>query len=232
MRLSIAPELLGQVLVCPHCSSQFQVAAGAAAGQPTAAPPPAAPTPVWRGDPDMLAAGLKLNDPPPPAPRPQVAVPRFKPVDPSAAAVSLTQNGTLPELSLADAKHPPKAAVQAEKQPQTLMLTVLVAISLTLSVCLSFVDFSPGTGNATTREQARYQIAGFYGQANAPLEPYQLLLRDAQRAHSRGDRATERAKYREVLRRLRAENRSASLTETRDGDHELEAAIAIVLGDE
>ncbi|OYV81410.1 MAG: hypothetical protein B7Z73_18120 [Planctomycetia bacterium 21-64-5] len=122
--------------------------------------------------------------------------------------------------------------MQAEKQPQTLTLTILVAISLTLSIGLSFVDFSPSTGGATTREQARYQITSFYGQANAALGPYQLLLRDAQRAHSRGDHATEHAKYREVLRLLRAENRSTCLTETREGDQQLEDAIAIVLGDE
>lgn len=223
MQLSVAPELLGTVVVCPQCASSFQVAAGE-----QAPPPSPATVPQWRGDPTMLAAGFKLNERAPPA-VPQIAVPRFKPVDPTAAAVSLTEAGTLPALNLADVKSPAKAVPQTEKPPRTLGLTLIVAASLTLSVCLSLVDFSPAGGNADARERARIKIASFYGGSRGAIEPYQLLLRDAQRAHSRGDHDTERAKYREVLRLLRAENRASSLTETQSGDQELEAAIAVVL---
>jgi hypothetical protein len=234
-QLTVAPELLGQVLVCPHCSSQFQVSAGAASGPPAA--PPAAPqhakAPAWRGDPGMLATGFKLTESPPAAPpQTQIAVPRFKPVDPAAAVVSLTQDGKLPELSLADPKHPPKAAVQTEKPTQTLTLTIVVAASLALSICLSLIDFSSDGNNANARQDARSQIASFYGHVEGTPEPYQLLLRDSQRAHSRGDHATERANYREVLRLLRAENRTTSLTETREGDQQLEAALSVVLAEE
>lgn len=235
LQVSVAPEFVGQVLACPHCSTRFQVAPGAV-GQSSAPPAASSPAsaPVWRGDPGMLAAGLKLNDPAaptPPAP-PPIAVPRFKPIDPSAAAVSLTREGTLPELSLADAKPSPKPAQQTKKEPPTLTLTIILALSVTLSVCLSLVDFSPQAGNLDEREQARSRIATFYGRPDARPDPYQLLLRDAQRAHSRGDHATEQAKYREVLRLLRAENRSTSLTETHQGDRDLENAISIVLADE
>lgn len=225
MQLSVAPELLGNVVVCPQCASSFQVAAGE-----QAPPSSSATVPQWRGDPTMLAAGFKLNEAAPPAP--QVAVPRFKPVDPSAAAVSLTEAGTLPALNLADAKGPAKMVSPTEKPPRTLGLTLIVAASLTLSVCLSLVDFSPADGDAGARERARAKIASFYGGSHGTIEPYQLLLRDAQRAHSRGDHITQRAKYREVLRLLRAEHRSSSLTETQSGDQDLEAAIAAVLDEE
>ncbi|HET6882524.1 MAG TPA: hypothetical protein VFI31_20325 [Pirellulales bacterium] len=231
-QLTVAPELVGQVLVCPHCASQFQVSGGAAPTPPAASvpSPPQAKSPAWRGDPGVLATGFKLTESP--APQPQQAVPRFKPLDPAAQATSITQDGKLPELSLADARQPPKTAAPAEKPQKTMTLTIVVAASLMLSILLSFTDFSSQGTGANKREEARYQIVSFYGHAEGALEPYQLLLRDAQRAHSRGDHATEQANYREVLRLLRAENRSTSLTETRDGDQQLEEAISIVLAGE
>jgi hypothetical protein len=59
-------------------------------------------------------------------------------------------------------------------------------------------------------------------------------LRDAQRAHSRGDDATERQMYRKVLQLLRAEGRSrfTTLTGTLRGDEDLEAQIAILMADQ
>jgi hypothetical protein len=232
VELALGPEMFGQVLACPKCSTQFRVASGPAPAQPPAAPPPPA-APVWRGEKGALPGGFKLNESAAPAPaQPQVVVPRFKPLDPASPAVSLTQGGTLPEFSLADTKRPQTAAAPAEKQPQTLMLTLIVAASLTVSVCLSLIDLSPTAGGGQSRQEALSTIATFYGRPDGHLEPYQLLLRAAQRAHSRGDVATERAKYREVLRLLRAENRTTSVTETHEGDQQLEAAIAIVLAEE
>lgn len=229
--LAFAPELLGQVLVCPHCSNQFRATAGPHADPPAPQQSPAAPAPVWRGDPGALAAGFKLEEPAAASAPQHAAVPRFKPIDTPAPAVSLTQEGTLPELSLAEPHcATPKTVAQSEKQPQPLALTLIVAASLTLSACLSLMDFSPEAGGADARQQARRRIASFYQRSEGPLQRYQLLLRDAQRAHSRGDDPAERTRYREVLRLLRAENRSTSLTETREGDQRLEADIAVALG--
>ena len=58
------------------------------------------------------------------------------------------------------------------------------------------------------------------------LEPYQVLLREAQRAYTRGDRKTERDDYRKVLDMLRAERGSyeKGLTGSRTSDKELEDA--------
>lgn len=232
-QLAVSPDLVGQVLGCPHCQSQFQVAAPTAAPAVSNAPAPMSgasigAAPRWRGDTSVMTVGFKLNDAAPPAPA-KPALPKFKPADPSAAVVSLAQDGKLPELSLTAGENRPSAAPPAEAQSRPVLLTVVLAVSLVLSVCLSLVDLSPGESDAEARRQARFQIATFYKESEAPLAPYQLLLRDAQRAHSRGDHATERAKYREVLRLLRAEHRPASLTESHEGDRELEAAIALAL---
>ena len=240
-QLSVPPELAGQVLSCPQCHVQFQMnAPGAGDGDAHQAAPPAAtgPTPSgprWRGNPSVLSTGLRLNEPAPalaPAQTPpQTAVPRFRPADPSTALVPLTQDGTLPELRLAEAKqHARQAATEKPARPMT--LTLVLAASLSLSVCLSLIDFSPQTSEADARRQARSTISQYYREGDASLAPYQLLLRDAQRAHSRGDHATERARYRQVLRMLRAENRPTSLTETHEGDQELQEAIAQVLREE
>lgn len=238
-QLSVAPELAGQVLSCPQCHVQFQMTApGGGPGDAHQAAVPAAtgtstPSgPRWRGDPNVLSTGLRLNEPAPaPAPA-QAAVPRFRPADPSTAVVPLAQDGTLPELRLADAKQPARPAAAGEKPARPMTLTLVLAASLSLSVCLSLIDFSPQTSEADARRQARLTIAQYYREGDASLAPYQLLLRDAQRAHSRGDRATERARYRQVLRMLRAENRPTSLTESHEGDQELEQAIAQVLREE
>ena len=77
------------------------------------------------------------------------------------------------------------------------------------------------------------KIIKFYADESGNLEPYQLLLRDAQRAHTRGDKNTEAALYRRVLGMLRVEGRRElqrdSLTSRAEHDRELEQAISIVL---
>lgn len=242
MQLAVAPEMVGQVLGCPHCHSQFQVAAPPADAVPASSAPPETPptspsaasgaTPRWRGDVGSMPSGLKLNDAAPPAEPIKPAVPKFKPADPTTAIAPLVQDGKLPELALAEAANRPKSAPADEKKARPLALTVILGASLLLSVFLSLADFSPSDSGVDAQQRARLQIARFYQESGAALEPYQLLLRDAQRARSRGDRESERAKYREVLRLLRTEGRPTSLTESREADRELEAAIAMALRDE
>jgi hypothetical protein len=71
----------------------------------------------------------------------------------------------------------------------------------------------------------------YYGTEFGQLLPYQLLLREAQQAHSRGDLALERQKYREVLRMLRAEGRGKfeGLTGTPKSDQDLAKLLGTML---
>lgn len=179
-----------------------------------------------------MPSGLKLNDAASPAEPVKPAVPKFKPADPTTAVAPLVQGGKLPELALAEVANRTKSAPADEKKPRPLALTLILGVSFLLSVFLSLADFSPSDSGADEQQQARLQIARFYQESGASLEPFQLLLRDAQRARSRGDRESERAKYREVLRLLHTESRPTSLTESREADRELEAAIAAALREE
>ena len=75
----------------------------------------------------------------------------------------------------------------------------------------------------------------FFGAGNIEnkgLEPYQVLLREAQLAHSHGDFETERQRYRRVLDMLRAEHGAdeKGLTGSHRRDKELEGEISVLLG--
>lgn len=237
-QLVIAEEFVGQVLACPKCQTQFQVAPPDAASQPAPpvsepAPSPAEPggapaAPRWR-DSVGPSGGFKLNDPAEAAARAPAVVPRFIAADPSVPSVQLAQDGKLPGLALVEAQARAKRPVEGEQKSRPVLLTVALAVSMLLSVWLSLTDFS-GTGDAADQAaEARRTIAGFYKDDGHALEPYQLLLREAQRANSRGDLAGERQYYRQVLKLLRVEHRTTSLTPTQQGDQELEDAIATVL---
>jgi hypothetical protein len=109
----------------------------------------------------------------------------------------------------------------------------LLGVSLMLTLGLLLVDVEPSGSSAEDVREAREQLTAFFGSDVAPPRPFQLLLREAQRAHARGDRDTERARYRQVLELLRAESRSPSrtLTATAGDDAELERLLTILLHD-
>ena len=115
------------------------------------------------------------------------------------------------------------------------MLGVL-SMSIVLSVVLVLLDVvSPTATGSQYQDAMRRKIEAKYfgseGMENRAPEPYQVLLRDAQRAYTRGDRKTERADYRKVLEMLRAERESyeKGLTGSRSRDKDLENAISVLL---
>ena len=63
------------------------------------------------------------------------------------------------------------------------------------------------------------------------LQPYEVLLREAQRAHTRGDYKTECRNYRKVLDMLHAEGifELKGVTGTRSRDKALEEALSVLL---
>ena len=66
------------------------------------------------------------------------------------------------------------------------------------------------------------------------LQPYQVYLREAKRAHSNGDLKMERERYRKVLDLLRADRGEGrrGLTGSRADDEELEKHIGAILSGE
>jgi hypothetical protein len=106
--------------------------------------------------------------------------------------------------------------------------------STLVSVFLLLSDTSNTPSTRTKHAEARSQIAQFYGNDSAPLRPYQVLIREAQLAHSRGDYALERQRYRQVLALLRAEKRSKyeTITGTPSDDEQLAECLSVLLSNE
>lgn len=146
--------------------------------------------------------------------------------------VQLGEDGHLPELHLAEGS----ARAVTEKQTgagKSLGLYLAIGFSFLFSMAMLFVDTDPKGSTARQRAEARIAIQAFYGRPGEPLKPYQKLLRSAQRAHSRGDRAAERRAYRRVLELLSAEdiNPITGLTGDRhEKDERLRKLIATLLG--
>lgn len=141
-----------------------------------------------------------------------------------------TADGKLPSLNLEN-EPVTKERGAGQSGPSTLVVVATLAVSVTLSLAMVLIDFEPQAKTVQPAKDARYEIQQFYGEDGVALEPYQALLRKAQRAHSRGDRAEERKCYRQVLELLRAEGRGVrkTLTGTDGDDVELERLLATLL---
>lgn len=131
--------------------------------------------------------------------------------------VKLGEDGHLPELQLQEGAMATKSRPDTEESATPVGLIAAFCVSVGLSLLMLFVDLEGGGGSNTQASAARQVLAIFYAteeNGNTP-EPYQLLLRRAQQAHTRNDLSSEKALYREVLRLLRAENRGSLAGVTR-----------------
>ena len=175
--------------------------------------------------------------PPPPA-KPGRKVARFITAEAAQSTLSLAEDGQLPELHL-DEGEEVKQRNTGDASMNPLVMLGLLAMSMVLSLTLAFVDLGPeGPSNASQRGTARYMIERDYFadeehlklENPPPLKPYQVLLRDAQRAHSRGDDKTERDRYRRVLALLRSERgQFEGITGSPARDRTLEEQLIILL---
>lgn len=162
-------------------------------------------------------------------------VARFITTEAAESTLKLAEDGKLPELHLREpGETPAKEAGGRGMNP--LVLFGLLSLSFVACLALLFMPTEP-TEPARTRErlQAREIIQqGYFSEMDkAAHYPYQMLLREAQRAHSRSDWKQERALYRKVLDLLRAEPRTPekNLTGTPGRDDELERQLTILLSD-
>lgn len=157
-------------------------------------------------------------------------VARFIPGGSGTATPSLVSEGRLPELKLQEGQA--RRTSEGDATNPLVMVGVL-CLSFVMSMALILVDFESPSSSAARKAQARGQLVPFYEKSQGAPAPYQQHLRDALRAHSRGDLDTERQLYRRVMQLLRSENRSrfASLTSTPSQDRELEELLAILLSE-
>lgn len=234
--ISVPSKMVGKTINCPHNGCLVQVRAEeiepthghGGNGQHSHADE------TQNGSSGHTATALETSARPAPAKtgewlRRNVA--RFIPGGGGTSGASLVSEGRLPELKLQEGQAR-RGSGEAEATNPLVMIGVL-CLSFVMSTALLLVDFeSPGSGSAR-RTQARKQLAHFYETSQGTLAPYQRHLRDAQRAHARGDTATERQLYRRVLQLLRTEGRSrfSSLTSTPSQDRELEELLAILMSE-
>ena len=194
------------------------------------APPPAAPA---QPGPAAPAPGMRISSPPPAQVAPSGRkVARFITIEASTSNLALAEDGKLPELRLQEGQQ-----TEAKKQGSgmnPLLLIGLLCLSVAMSIVLVFMGDAPG-GSSVNQDKAhaRFEIEDkfFFTERNAPVEPYQKLLREAKQACSRGDRRTEKECYRKVLDMLRVERGEfdRGLTGSRSRDAELEGYVTILL---
>ena len=261
--LQVPPKLLGQYTQCPACQSRIlipinapaAVAAGSpedsAAGGNTAtvrmpagvvAPPPrpaAASAPAAPSAADEASGRATASVPtarwsdhaPADQPAPRKTA-RFITAESAApATVQLPPGGELPKLQLAENTLRKSGAKDSKMNP--LVLVGAACLSFCLCIVLLLSDFDAPETDSTQEAAIRQTLESYYKNQEGPLAPYQVELRDAQQARSRGDRAAEQRHYRKVLDLLHAErdprDRFRGLTGTPLSDQNLEKQLARLL---
>ena len=147
----------------------------------------------------------------------------------------------MPELQLEEGVTKERP-IEERKQTNPMVLIAILGISVSMSVLLLLYEGDTTRSEHRAKAEARQIIKERY-LSKAPLEPYQVLLREAQQAHAQGDTSLERRRYRRVLDMLHAEdkNKNEGLTglaepslNSRDApnDEELENLLSKLLAQE
>lgn len=155
--------------------------------------------------------------------------------DASKTSVFLGADGKLPELVLHEGSQREKNVEKSATQSPLVLIGVL-AFSVGLSMLMLLADTTPQRADTRTKAEARRVLRNHYLADQSPLEPYQVVLREALQAYSRGDFVAERRLYRRVLDMLHEEgkNKHAGLTGALYGalppsDQDLENQLSILL---
>jgi len=163
-------------------------------------------------------------------------VARFIAAEAAQSGLSLAEDGKLPELRLREPGDAPGKEVAARGM-NPLVLFGLMSLSFVASLGLLFMPTDSGSsGRGREKQLAREVIESDYFAEltdELPHYPYQMLLREAQRAHSRRDWKQERALYRRALDMLRAQpaRPGKNLTGSAERDRILEEKLTILLSD-
>ncbi len=216
--------------------AKLQLENVAVASEPTAARSNVRSTAVQTPRPPVPPAPA----PPPPATLAATTAPaptntaRFKTAATTTATIVPAADGKLPGLLLADGETVAAGGQSGEKGVPLWLACLAIVGSTLLSLLLLVGDGPVKQSVASRHSEAREQLAQFFGNDTTALRPYQILLREAQQAHSRGDRATERQRYRQVLGLLRSEKRSKNETVTGipSEDEQLAQWLSVLLSNE
>jgi len=250
--LSVPRKLLGSHASCPHCSGRIQVPQHASNGASDAETPPRTATPPNKTSrsqqsskataqvDDASAAhlserqvwGQPVDRPPIPSLQGSQTA-RFISAEAAQSPLTVAEDGQLPDLRLIDSN-----AKQTEEDDtqsvNPLVVTCAISLSIVLSISLAMMDFTPDGGPNDSRAEVRQCIEKEFftpPDSDKPFPPFEHLLREAQRAHTKGDRAQERKLYHRVifmLRQERGENEKG-LAGSHDRDERLKTLISALL---
>jgi hypothetical protein len=184
--------------------------------------------------PPIVSPGSPLAPPvaPPVVSRPGRKVARFISAESAQSSLQPAADGKLPELHLVDGDRKDEQAKKSSSL-SPLALVGIISFSVLLSVMiLVFGNTSPAT-NADARAKAWKEIEAnyFVNPGGNELKPYNLLLREARRAHQSQDHKSERELFDKVLDLLRAERDvgEKGLTGSRERDKKLQEHIMVLM---
>lgn len=240
--IAVPSKLVGTTINCPHNGCLVQVRpdkVSQAQGGNGAVSHGSIPIKLLEEEEAAAGMSLRLANPESSAGGPPAKadnwvrrnVARFIPGGGVGAGSTLVSEGRLPELKLQEGQAR-RGAGDGEATNPLVMVGVL-CLSFVMSTALLLYDFETPRSNSL-QVQARKKLPEFYRQTTGPLAPYQQYLRDAERAHSRGDEKTEHQMYRKVLQLLRSEGRGryATLTGGSGTDRDLKKALADLMAEE
>jgi len=257
MTLGVPGKVFGKTFDCPKCntsidSDQESIVLEDQLPFPDFLPPPGkkpenrpepkpAPKlelrPVPVPEPGQFKNRESLPEPTPAKPEPVAASP--KTTSPAAVAriiradsveTSLAKHGELPTLQLKDGRQAKLNVSDVRKTP--VFLAILISSSILSSALIFLFASQQSVTSQAELDQARAEIAMYYHtRIDVDLKPYQLELREAQLAHSRGDRKSEIDAYRKVMKRFHREDRNqfVGVTGSPTADQELERLVSTML---
>jgi predicted lipid-binding transport protein (Tim44 family) len=213
--LGVPRRKRGSSIACPRCGANFVVPQDADEEAPASGP---------------LDVGPALSAPLAASAAGSSKVARFVATEKTAAPSAVQPNGQLPDLALAErvARKPE----QSSSSGNPALLVVALCLSFGMSLLLLVADLSPRAGESRRKLDARQEIQEkFIRNAHNPRDTWQALLRRAQQAYARGDRAEEARLYREVLKLLHSEHvdRFTGVTGSPASDRELRRLIGEIL---
>jgi hypothetical protein len=203
---------------CPQCQTRLWIPAQASEENAESTALPA------RLGPAALAMSNQENGQ-------QTKVARFLSAEAALSSLKLADDGALPELQLRESTMVSPVTPRAGINP--LVTISLLCLSAVASVAMLFMPDDPEQSARTAKKQwvrAALEKEYYAEMDGLPRYPYQFQLREAERAHVRGDYGQERDSYRKILEWLRAERKPESgVTGSPGRDRELEEYLTILL---
>ncbi|HAN97269.1 MAG TPA: hypothetical protein DCQ98_07480 [Planctomycetaceae bacterium] len=151
-----------------------------------------------------------------------------------AGKLALGADGQLPQLVVKETTAVEKPR-DAESDSNPMVLIIAVAFSVLISVVLLFAPTGGGSAQADVSDSLAALQEHYIGRRQ-PLEPYQVMVREALQCENKGDRGSATAIYRRLLDMIHAERQDPNqgltgpkISLQEPNDQRLEAHLKVLL---